>query len=115
MRVCKLSHPSSALILTAGLLFSAKLPAQSPPNSPPTPPTVRVYSREVVVDINVTDVQGKPVRGLTQTDFTVKEDGRPIFPRSFREHRSDQQDADTPKPAPALAPNTFANDGLPAT
>jgi len=114
MRVCKLSLPSSALILSAISLCCPYLSAQTPPAAPPTPPTVRVYSREVVVDINVTDAQGKPVHDLTQADFAVKEDGRPIYPRSFREHRSDQQDADAPSPAPALAPNTFANDGPPA-
>src|ERR1035441_10846699 len=92
MRKCKLSLPSSALILSAISLCCPYLSAQAPPAAPPTPPTVRVYSREVVVDINVTDPEGKPVRGLTQADFAVKEDGRPIYPRSFREHRSDQQD-----------------------
>jgi len=93
------------------VLATATLPAQSPPTA--SAPTVRVFTREVVVDINVTDAQGKPVHGLTQADFTVQEDGKPISPRSFREHRSDQQDADASQPTPALAPNTFANAGPP--
>jgi VWFA-related protein len=114
MRKCKLSLPSSALILSAISLGCPYLSAQTAPAAPPSPPTVRVYTREVVVDINVADAQGKPVHGLTQADFSVLEDGRPVYPRSFREHRSDQQDAGAPKPAPALAPNTFANDGPPA-
>ncbi len=109
MSLSRLFYTSLALVLAIAV------PAQSPPSSPPAPATVRVYSREVVVDINVTDAKGNPVRGLTQADFTVKEDGKLIYPRSFREHRSDQQDADAPKPAPALAPNTFANDGPPPT
>ena len=64
MRKCKLSLPSSALILSAISLCCPYLSAQAPPAAPPTPPTVRVYTREVAVDINVTDAQGKPVRGL---------------------------------------------------
>ncbi len=34
----------------------------------------------------MTDVQGKPVRGLTQSDFTIKEDGRPQPIRNFNEY-----------------------------
>jgi VWFA-related protein len=52
-------------------------------------PTIQVYSRETVVDVTVTDKDGKPVRGLTQADFTVSEDGKPQVVRSFKESRSD--------------------------
>jgi VWFA-related protein len=48
-------------------------------------PTLEVYSRETVVDVIVTDQDGKPVHGLTQADFTVKEDGRDEAIRSFAE------------------------------
>jgi VWFA-related protein len=82
-----------------------------PPNSSPTPSEpLRVYSREVVVDINVTDAKGNPVHGLKQSDFTVLENNQPMSPRTFREHRIDEpaDPASTPAP-PTLPKNTFSN------
>lgn len=104
---------SPALFLAAGLLFSAKLPAQPPTDAPQIPPTVRVYSREVVVDINVNDAQGNFVHGLTRNDFTILEDGKPMIPSSFREHRYDQNAQVAPTPTASLPPNTFTNVGQP--
>jgi VWFA-related protein len=50
------------------------------------PPTsqIRVHTGEVVVDVNVTDRDGKPVPGLTQSDFEVFEDGARQEISSFR-------------------------------
>ena len=48
-------------------------------------PTIQIYSRETVVDVLVTDANGQPVRGLTQADFTVKENGAEQPIRSFGE------------------------------
>jgi Ca-activated chloride channel family protein len=39
-------------------------------------PVIRVETRLVNVPVNVADAHGAPVSGLTQEDFTVKEDGR---------------------------------------
>ena len=39
-------------------------------------PVIRVEARLVNVPVNVADAHGAPVSGLTQDDFTVKEDGR---------------------------------------
>jgi VWFA-related protein len=104
---------SAALILSAAFVFCPKLSAQSPPAASPTP-TVRVYTREVVLDIDVTDAKGNPVHGLTRDNFTVLEDGRPMTARTFREHLADQQDTAAPAPAaPPLPPNTFTNVGPP--
>ena len=76
-----------------------------------TPPTngttIRVTSREIVVDVTVTDDKGRPVRGLQQSDFTVKEDGKAQTVRSFRE-----VGADTPPvmaPPRQLPPNVYTN------
>jgi VWFA-related protein len=75
-----------------------------------------VNAREVEVDINVTDAKGNFVHGLTLDNFTVLEDGRPMAPRSFGEHRPDQAPAESPAPAkPSLPPNTFSNTVAPET
>ena len=49
------------------------------------PSTIQVFSRETVVDVVVTDKDGQPVRGLTQADFTVKENGNEQAINSFAE------------------------------
>src|SRR5579864_1931376 len=50
--------------------------------------TLRVNSREVLVDVLVTDKKGEPVRGLAQSAFTVKEQGKPQTVTFFEEHQS---------------------------
>lgn len=47
------------------------------PGQRPQAPTLHIESRLVTVALNVTDEQGAPVPGLTQDDFTLKEDGKP--------------------------------------
>jgi VWFA-related protein len=69
-----------------------------------TAPTLHVTSRETVVDVSVTDAKGNPVHGLQQSDFTVKEDGKPQPIRSFEEFGSE----DVPEP-PKLPPNIYTN------
>jgi len=75
------------------------------PRSPlSTAPTIHVTSREAVVDVTVTDAKGNPVHGLQQSDFTVKEDGKPQSIRSFEEFSSE------PVPEPEkLPPNIYTN------
>jgi VWFA-related protein len=50
----------------------------------PSTQQIRVHTSEVVVDANVTDGDGKPVSGLTQSDFDVYEDGIKQQILSFR-------------------------------
>jgi VWFA-related protein len=69
-----------------------------------TAPTLKVYARETVVDVNVTDAKGNPVHGLTQADFTVKEDGKSQAIRSFEEFGTQPV-----QPLPKLPPNTYTN------
>ena len=48
-------------------------------------PTLHVTTREIVVDVEVTDANGNPVHGLKQSDFSIEENGKPQSIRSFRE------------------------------
>jgi VWFA-related protein len=68
-------------------------------------PTIQVYSRETIVDVTITDKDGKPVHGLTRDDFTVKEDGKPQAIKSFAEFGN----ATPIQPPPQLPPNTYTN------
>jgi hypothetical protein len=73
MRLTKPALASLIVILTLATLAQTTAPA----------PTVKVYARETIVDVTVTDAKGNPVHGLTQTDFTVKENNKPQPIRRF--------------------------------
>jgi VWFA-related protein len=120
----RLAHPTLlalalALTLPAGVPGLASETSAYGPNAPfgqdphpSTAPTIQVYSRETILDVLVTDDKGQPVRGLTQSDFTVTEDGAPQPIRSFAEYSKDAP----PAPARALPPNTYTNThSLPAS
>jgi VWFA-related protein len=72
--------------------------------------TLQVVARRVVVDVVVTDIHGKPVRGLTRDDFKISEDGTPQSLRSFDAHVLEHR-AGPPPPLPKLdlPPDTYAN------
>ena len=72
-----------------------------------TAPTLKVYARETIVDVNVTDASGNPVRGLKRSDFTVEENGKPQAIHSFEEF--DQGPPPPPAPPLRLALNEFTN------
>jgi VWFA-related protein len=102
--------------MVCGLLPSHGVAQQrSRPSAPPAtqdrtaaPPvtTLKVAVRRVVLDVTVTDANGKPVRGLKPEDFSISEDKSPQPIRSFEVHTL---------AAPAsiakinLPTNTFAN------
>ena len=67
-------------------------------------PTLKVYSRETVVDVTVTDAKGNPVHGLTRDNFTLQEDGKPQSIRSFQEYG-----AEVLPPPPKLPPHIYSN------
>lgn len=75
------------------------------PDSPVS--TLRIHSRAVLVDVLVTDRDGKPVKGLKQDAFHVTEQGKPQTITYFEE----QTVAPKGKAVqlPALPPNVFCN------
>jgi VWFA-related protein len=93
---------ASTILLIAPLALAPSL-AQNPPAPGTTAPTLKVYSRETIVDVTVTDAKGNPVHGLTQSNFTVKEDHKPQPIRSFEEFRA------LVPPRPELPPHTYTN------
>lgn len=91
----------TCLLLALGLPVLGR--SQTP--SPPATPTLQVYSREIVVDVTVTDSKGNPVHGLTRDNFTIKEDKKPQPIRSFQAFAPDTSiDA-----LPDLPGNTYSN------
>ncbi len=73
---------------------------------PPDGYSIKANVRRVVVDVVVTDSQGNPKRGLTEKDFSVKEDGTPQRILSFDPHVDDAWIGLLPANVP---PNTFIN------
>ena len=71
------------------LIFSLLAPAQTQAPAQPRQPRgselyrFRADTEVVLVNVIVRDKSGNPVRGLTQKDFTVLEDGKPQSIRSF--------------------------------
>lgn len=76
--------------------------------SPKSAGTFSTTSRNVVLDVIVTDNAGNPVHGLTAHDFAVRENGTLQHVKGFEEHRPD---APSTKPtAPVHLPaDTYTN------
>jgi len=86
----------------------APTPAAAPPAGPIT--TFTVVSREVQLDLLVTDANGHPVTGLKPGDIRLEEDGVPQTVKSMVEHAPDDRSGPpTTNPTPPLPPNTFTN------
>lgn len=73
-------------------------------------PALSMTTREVLLDVVVTDVAGRPVSGLTDANFKVAEDGAPQTIRHLAEHQPmSAGDLARLAAAPELPPNTFTN------
>jgi VWFA-related protein len=80
----------------------------------PSGPAIQVYSRETVVDVEVIDAKGQPVRGLSQADFTVKENGDKQAIRSFKEYGGSPVDVGLMPPQQAASPQgVYSNQEMP--
>ena len=85
-------------------------PAQSTGTSPTSAPTLKVTTREVLVDVIVTDKAGQPVTGLKTADFSVSEEGEPQTIRRVDEHQPmPVTDVEKLTALPELPANTFSN------
>lgn len=95
----------AALFLSCAPLVAQQSP---PTNEQENPLVFRSTVNRVIVDVIVTDSQGKPVTGLSEKDFSVAEDRKRQKVLSFDVHDFDN---DTPSISklPPLPPNTFVN------
>jgi VWFA-related protein len=102
------------MLMLPALFLSAHLGAQqTSPNlekrgAPSGDLVIRKTVSRVLVDIVVTDKNGNPVHGLTQDDFSLKEDGKPQRLLSFDVHDDTKPDYVPPK-IPPLPVNTFVD------
>ena len=89
---------------------SPSFPVAQPPQISPgsTTPTLKVKAKLTVEDVTVTDAKDKPVHGLVQPDFTVKEDGRVQTIKNFEEYGATAEQASPPLPPPGTYSNRQA-------
>jgi VWFA-related protein len=100
----KLAWIGLATLTTAP--FTARLTAQ---NTAATQSySIQQTTRRILVDVVVTDRDGKPVRGLKEDDFTIQEDGKSQQIRSFEVEGSEAAAITLPAP-PKLPANTFVD------
>lgn len=88
-----------AIVMAVGGWFQA-----APSNSEVPAPTIRVSTHLVLVDVVVTDKQGKPVSGLNREDFVLQEKGKAQKIAFFTPSSESQS-----QPAPALPPGIYSN------
>ena len=109
-----------ARLAVAGLLASTTwvpVQAQQGGSQEPPPPTIRVNTRLVLVDVVVTDKQGKPVTGLKPADFTVQEKGKAQKIAFFTTPEEAQKQNSPPELGPGIYSNKpeFRSPGGPVT
>lgn len=83
-------------------------PAQTQNSSSATAPVLRVTTRLVLVDVVVTDNSGRPVTDLKQSDFDVRENGKPQKVVAFAFQPPPRLGNSGYKPLP-LAPDVVTN------
>jgi len=114
---CKSGTPTAlgGLVLAISFLLpkigtAAQQAPQGSAAAQPLPPTITVSTREVLLDVLVTDAAGHPVPGLTAADFSVTEEGAPQVIRSLREHQPKAAEkVEQLSLTPPLPANTFTN------
>jgi len=79
-----------------------------------SPAQLRSETRAVQIEVNVTDSHGNPVEGLSESDFTLLDAGKPREIQLFtvaNTRNPETETASTPAPIPTqkLPPNIFTN------
>src|SRR4029078_2940517 len=69
-------------------------------------PTFRSGAQLTIVDVTVTDKDGRPIEGLTASDFALTEDGVPQTISMVAFQRADSADAAALPPLPPTTPRT---------
>lgn len=95
----------SVAVVLLSLAQAGLLLAQS---SNQQPYVMRQDVHRVLVDVVVTDKDGKPIRGLKPGDFTVREDKKPQQVLSF-EFADGSKFNYLPPKLPTLPPNTYVS------
>jgi VWFA-related protein len=86
-------------IIAAVVILACVAPAQQNVPAPKGNFKFESTTQLVVVNVSVKDKSGAPIEGLSASDFTVTEDGKPQQLKVFEYQRL----VDTPLPEPALA------------
>jgi VWFA-related protein len=86
-------------------LRTAPVPTQTPPGQ--APGSIRVSTEVVIEEVAVKDKSGKPIEGLTASDFVLTEDGVPQT-ISFVEYQKLPPLAPSPEPPPPVPVVTTA-------
>ncbi len=104
------SYMARVLLPFTMLLASASVAsAQAAPGQARTP-TLKAEARIVVIDVVVTDKQGKTVKNLQASDFALTENGAAQTINHFETHTSlSADDAAKVAEMPKLEPNIFTN------
>jgi VWFA-related protein len=96
-------------------LFAKQKTHSLPSGQQPSDLVFKSEVKRVILDVVVTDSQGKPVQNLTEQDFSVTEDGHPQQILSFDVHDLQSIEVNNLEPAPefdklaSLPPNTLIN------
>ncbi len=102
----------SALVVSCAL-SPVLVSAQAKPKTPPTPtpsaapsPTFPSAVELVIVDVVVKDKKGAAVTDISQSEFTVLEDGAPQSLATFEAVKLPDQPQPAPPPRPRISTNT---------
>ncbi|MGC2617845.1 MAG: VWA domain-containing protein [Acidobacteriaceae bacterium] len=98
---------AALLVCGAGVGVAQNTAAPDAQTASDQVPIFRTNSNLVLLDVVVRD-HGKPVQGLTQSEFHLFEDGKPQQVTIFEEHKA--TDALEVAKAPVLPPHFYSND-----
>lgn len=94
--------------LTARTILSAqqsRQPARQSAENSSNVPSLRITTHLVQVNVIVNDKHGNPLTGLTQKDFSIRDNGKPQEIRVF----SAETNLPSPRPRTPLPPDTYTN------